>query len=608
MTTWRIYARLLPYLRSYRWPLAAYLALTMAAAGFELLTPWPMKIIVDSVIGRQPLPWGVREVAGGIAGSRTTQLVGLVLAVVVLKLWLSALRVLTARISIRVRQGVVLGVKSDLFHRLQRQSLNFYDSRRTGDLIYRVNSDVWGVDEVILTAMPLLVAAITLVGMLAVVAALNWQLALLSLVITPIFYSTYGLYSRHFDKRVDAIQRLEGESMSIAHEVLSALRVVKAFTREEYEQQRFEERGRAAATARVGLTDQQVRYSIAVSLITTAGTALVLGAGAFQVLRGGLTLGELLVVLAYVASLYGPLESISSAATYMHAYTAKIRRVIEILDGEPEVRDHAGAMAVSRVRGRITFDGVGFGFPGRSEVLRDISFEVNAGEVVAIVGPTGAGKTTLVSLVPRFYDPTVGRILLDDRDIREIKLRSLREQIRMVLQEPILFMGSIRENIAYGRPDAAFEDIVTAATVAGAHEFVEQLPEGYETRVGERGVTLSGGERQRIAIARGLLKEAPVLILDEPTASVDYRTEAGILEAMERVTRGRTTLIVAHRISTIRSADKIVVLREGAIAEMGRHEELWAARGLYRELYEKGMAAAPRDARTGEVVAEVREA
>jgi ATP-binding cassette subfamily B protein/subfamily B ATP-binding cassette protein MsbA len=593
MTTWAIYARVLPYLRPYAWPLTGYVALTMAAAGFELLAPWPMKVIVDSVLGTEPLPRLVREIGGAGTGvGKPTVLVTAVLAVVVLKLWLSALRVVTSRISIRVRQGVVVRVKSDLFHRLQRQSLGFYDSRRTGELIHRVNSDVWGVDEALLTAMPLAVAVMTLVGMLAVVATLNWPLAVLSLVITPVFYWTYGLYSRHFDRRVDEIQRLEGESMSIAHEVLSALRVVKAFTREEHEQRRFDERGHAAAAARVQLTDQQVRYSVAVALITTVGTALVLGVGAFQVLGGGLTLGELLVVLAYLASVYGPLESISSAMTYMHAYTAKIRRLIEILDAQPEVRDRPGAVTLSRVRGRLTFDGVGFAFPGRREVLRDISFEVDAGETVAIVGPTGAGKTTLISLVPRFYDPTAGRILLDGRDIQDAKLRSLRQQVRMVLQEPILFVGSIRENIAYGRPEAGLDEIVAAATLAGVHEFIAQLPDGYETRIGERGVTLSGGERQRLAIARALLKDGPVLILDEPTASVDYRTEARILKALEPLTAGRTTLLVAHRISTIRAADRIIVLRDGTIAEMGRHEELWRAHGPYRELYEKGLQGA----------------
>ena len=599
MSALQIYRRLLPYVRPYARQLAGYLGLTMATAGVELLTPWPMKIVVDSVLGHEPLPRVLRQVVGTLGQSETVLLVGAVLAVVGLKVWLSGLRMLTSRISIRVRQAVVLRVKSDLFQRLQQQSLSFYDGRRTGDLVYRVNLDVWGVNEAILNAMPAVVAGMTLVGMLAIVATLNWQLTLLSLVITPVFYSPYGLYSRHFDKRVDEIQQLEGESMSIAQEVLSGLRVVKAFTREDYEQQRFDEQGGVAAEARVDLTDQQVRYSLAVGLITTAGSALVLGVGAFQVLGGALTLGDLLVVLAYVASVHAPLESISTAVTYMHAYTAKIRRIVEILDAEPEVRDTPSAVMVSRVRGTVTFEGVSFGYRGRDDVLREVSFEVAAGEVVGIVGPTGGGKTTLVSLVPRFYDPRIGRILIDGRDIREVTLRSLRQQIAMVLQEPILFQGSIRESIAYGRPEATFEEIVRAVEQAGAREFIERLPKGYDTRIGERGVTLSGGERQRIAIARAFLKDAPILILDEPTSSVDYRTEARILKALEPLTRHRSTLIVAHRISTIRIADRILVLQQGRIVEMGRHEELWASGGLYRELYEKGVLDGQVDAEGG---------
>jgi ABC-type multidrug transport system fused ATPase/permease subunit len=591
MTTAVVYGRLLPYLRPHAGRLVAYLALTTAVAGLELLSPWPMKVIVDSVLGNDPLPPGAAAVVSWSLGSgRTAVLVAAVLAIVGLRVGLSALKLASSRISIRVRQRVVLRVKSDLFHRLQRQSLSLHDRRRTGDLVHRLDNDVWGVDEAILTAMPLVVASLTLAGMLAIVAALNWALALLSLVITPVFYSTYGLYARRFDRRVDQIQRLESESSSIAQEVLSGLRLVKAFTREDDEQRRFDERARAAARARVDLTDHQVRYGLAVGLLTTTGTALVVGVGASQVLGGGLTLGELLVVLAYLASVYTPLEAISSAVTYMHAYTAKIRRVVEILDAEPEARDRPGAVAVMRVQGRLRFEAVSFAYAGGEEVLRDVSFDAAAGQVVGIVGPTGAGKTTLISLVLRFYDPTRGRILLDGRDLRDIRLRSLREQIGMVLQESILFAGSVRENIAYGRPGATFTDVVRAATEAGAHEFIEQLPDGYATPIGERGVTLSGGERQRIAIARAFLRDAPILILDEPTSSVDYRTEARILEALNRLARGRTTLIVAHRLSTIRHADQIVVLGDGRVAEVGRHAELWAAGGLYRELHDRGMA------------------
>jgi ABC-type multidrug transport system fused ATPase/permease subunit len=586
--------RLLPFLRPYRARFGAYFGIVCLATSLGLLTPWPMKIIVDSVIGRRELP-GIlaRLVPAWITASATTLLVVTLAAGIAIKLVVSGLQIWTSRISVTVRQRVVLDLKSRLLDHVQRQSLTFYDGRRIGDLIYRINTDVWGIDEIMVAVLPLAAAVLTLIGMLWVIAYLNPGLALLAIFIAPLFYASYGFYSSHFEKRQEEVQRLEGESMSIVQEVLSSVRVVKAFTREEHEHSRFMRHGASAADARIRLTTHQVVYSAVVGIITLTGTSLMLGVGAHQVLRGSLTLGGLLVIMAYLASVYGPLESISTAATYVSAYRAKMKRIFEILDTEPDIQDRPGAAALPRVRGDVRFDRVSFAYSGRTATLRDANLEVGSGQVIGIVGPTGAGKTTLVSLMLRFYDPTEGRILLDGHDIREVQLKSLREQIGLVLQDPILFLGTIRENIHYGRPGASFEEIVEAAKMANAHEFITALPAGYDTEVGERGFKMSGGEKQRISIARAFLKDAPVLILDEPTSALDAQTEAHLLVALKRLMQGRTTFIIAHRLSTIREADQILVMDRGEIVERGRHEELIASGGLYARLYQQQTGRLP---------------
>jgi ABC-type multidrug transport system fused ATPase/permease subunit len=580
-----LWIRVFDCLSPHRSELGVYLAVTVFAAVLELLAPWPMKIIVDSVIGAQPLPYSQgRQWLLRLAQDKLFLLIAVIVAGLVLKIFISLFRLYSASISVRMRQHIVLRLKADLFDRLQRQSLSFYDTRRLGDIVSRVNNDVWGIDEGILTIMPLVVAAGTLIGMLSIVTYLNWQLALISLIIVPLYYSTYGFYSRHFDRRSEEVARMEGESMSIVQEVLSSLRVVKAFTREEHEHSRFLRQGQSAAEARIQLTKHQVAYSNIVGVITAAGTAMVLGFGAYQVLQERLTLGEFFVILAYLASVYVPLEAISTALTYTHGYIAKIRRVIEVLEAPIDIQDKPGAIALTNSAGTMEFHDVSFAYPGRDPVLQDINLTVRGGEVVGIVGPTGSGKTTLVSLITRFYDPLCGKVLIDGHDLRDLQIKTLRQQISVVTQEAILFWGTIRENISYGRLNATREEIVEAAKLAGAHEFIERLPEGYDTQVGERGLTLSGGEKQRLSIARAFLKDAPILVLDEPTSALDARTESILLNVIWRLMRGRTTFIVAHRLSTIRGADRILVLDCGKIAEQGTHGELLALGGLYSTL------------------------
>jgi ATP-binding cassette, subfamily B, bacterial len=590
--------RAIHYLYPYRRQWATHIALALTVSGLQLVTPWPLKLLVDSVLGDVPLPAIIRGIiTPALANDKIVLLSLVILFGIVLAALVSGLNLLSGRLSILVRQAVVLELKSDLFNSLQHQSLRFHHERRIGDMLYRISTDVWGLDELMATLVPLMVAVVTFIGMFSIVFNMNWEMALLALLVLPIFYYTYVLYSKHFGRRVEETQRLEGETISIAQEVLSALPVVKSFAREEDEHSRFVRGGLHAKEARVKLTTQQITYSLAVGFITTAASSLVLGLGAYQILKGRLTLGELLVIIAYLSSVYSPLESIYSAITYMHAYVAKAKRVFDILETEPEIRDRPNALVLNTIRGKVSFENVSFAYGGRKQVLSEINLEVIPGQHVGIVGATGAGKTSLVSLVPRFYDPNGGCIRVDDHDVRDVQVKSLRNGISIVLQDPILLSGTIRENIGYGKPDATAEEIIKAARAANADDFIRQLPAGYNTEVGERGAKLSGGERQRISIARAFLKNAPILILDEPTSAVDYKTEAVILNALERLMAGRTTFIIAHRFSTLANVDKVIVLQEGRIAESGTQEELLRARGVFYDLYTTGFEASGEPSR-----------
>jgi ATP-binding cassette subfamily B protein len=364
------------------------------------------------------------------------------------------------------------------------------------------------------------------------------------------------------------------------------LRVVRAFGRERHEFRKFRQQGETAVDARIRVTTRQTVFSLAVNTITAVGTALVLSLGALHVLDNKLTVGELLVVMGYIAAIYQPLESISNAVSSLQQHFIGVRRAFQLLDTKPEIEDRPDARTLEKAQGAVAFEDVSFSYTGRERTLSDISFRVEPGQRVALVGQTGAGKTTLISLLMRFYDTQRGRVLIDGHDVRELQLESLCAQMSVVLQEPLLFSGTIAENIRYGRLDAADEDLVAAAQAANAHDFISALPDGYQTMIGERGSQLSGGERQRVCVARAFLKDAPILILDEPTSSIDSKTESLILDALERLMEGRTTFMIAHRLSTIRHADVILVLSAGELVEQGTHEELIAHSGVYRQLWE----------------------
>jgi len=582
----RHFLRVLRYVRPFRGLAALTAVLTILVAGFGLLAPWPLKILFDSVLGNHPLPAPLQPVLEGLAHDRVLLLVIVVSGGFLITLAENLLHVWNSYVQTKLEQGIILDFRSDLFQHAQRLSLAFHDRRRAGGLIYAINYQADSAAGLLMALQPLVQSGLTIVGMFWITYHIHAGLALVSLLVVPFLYYSVAYYMRHIDSRLRVVKGLEGESLSRIHEAVSMLRVIVAFGRERYEHRRFREQGRRAVDARVDVTVRQTAFSLAVNTTTAAGIALVLGFGVHQILLGHMTGGELLIVFSYVTSIYGPLEAISTTVGALKERFISLEIAFNLLDEKPEIVDAPDARHIERARGHLLFEGVSFGYHGRGETLVDVGFEAAPGTIVGIVGPTGAGKTTLVSLIPRFYDPDRGRILLDGIDLKDLSLASLRRQISVVLQEPLLFSGTIADNIRYGRLDATDGEIEEAARGANAHHFITRLPDGYQTELGERGSRLSGGERQRVSIARAFLKDAPVLILDEPTSSIDSRTESVILDALDRLMVGRTTLMIAHRLSTIRNPDQILVLDGGRVVERGRPDELLRHGGLFRQLWD----------------------
>jgi ABC-type multidrug transport system fused ATPase/permease subunit len=433
---------------------------------------------------------------------------------------------------------------------------------------------------------PLAEAAVTLVGMLVIATLIDWQLALLSLIIIPFLYWSFGVYGRRIVPRIQHVQELEWRSLSIVHEAMAMLRVIVSFGREDYEHGRFREQGQTAVDERVKLTVSQSLYTLGVQTATATGASLILFVGAVHVIEGKVSVGELIVLLTYITSVYQPLEQISGTVGMVHEQLVQFNASLGLLDTEREVKEKPDAVELGRASGRLRAEGLCFSYSGRERTLSDITFEAKPGERIAVVGQTGAGKSTLMSLLIRFYDPKAGRIEIDGVDLRDLKLDSLREQISVVLQEPLLFSGTIEENIRYGKLEAETKDVIAAAKAANAHDFIRGLPEGYNTVLGERGAHISGGERQRICVARAFLKDAPILILDEPTSSIDSKTEGVILDALDDLMEGRTSFMIAHRLSTVRHADQILVIEHGRIVERGTHDELLRHGSVYRQLHD----------------------
>lgn len=560
-----VFRRIHKEARSYWSHLGGIFLLGLLAAPLALLLPVPLKIAVDSVIGSEPLP-GIIEffLPESIAQSPETFLL---LAIVLQVLVVLFIHLNTAAIYVfqtYTGERLTLNFRERLFSHLQRLSFMFHDKRGTADSIYRIQYDAPSIQYItIFGVIPILASLAMLIAMIYVTAKIDLELALIALGVCPLLFIMCRTYSlRMRDKYID-VKEMESGVMHIVQEVMTSVRVVKAFGREENERERFVKHSHKTVRARVKLSFQEGAFGLLVNLGIALGTAAVLYVGIRNVQSGNLSMGELLMVLAYLAQLYAPLESISDQVAKLQNSLASAQRAFELVDEVPDVVDKPGALTLKRAKGEVELRDVSFGYNEDGQVLSGLSFLARPGTRVGIFGKTGAGKTTLVSLLTRFYDPDAGQILLDGVDLRDHKIADLRNQFSIVLQEPVLFSTSIEENIAYGRPGASAKEIAQAAKAANAHEFITALPEGYDTLVGERGMRLSGGERQRIALARAFLKDAPILVLDEPTSSVDIHTEACIMQAVEKLIEGRTTFLIAHRLSTLKNCDVLLDIENG---------------------------------------------
>lgn len=573
--------RLLPFLRPYRWRFLFALAQVFLMAGFELLKPWPLQIIIDHVLGGKPA--GAAWLQGWPVG---TLLIGACVALVVVNLGSGLLTLLHNMTTISVGQRMVADLRGALMGHLQRLSLAFHSRQKVGDLMYRVTSDSFAVQTMLMNGvLPILSALILLGGMLAVLFPLDWPLTLLSLTVVPALFALISVFNRKINIAATEVRERESLVYSLVQWAMSSIKVVQAFTKEEEEHRRFMGASRASLQATLKLYGWQTFYSAVVNGVIAAGTALVLYVGASAVLSGRLSLGQLIVFISYLAQLYAPVNQITQSWGLIAGARIGARRCFEVLDIEADLKDGTRTFPAEGAHGAVEWQQVSFRYRPEMPVLNRVDLKIEPGTKVAVVGPTGAGKSTLLGLLPRFFDPSTGGVLIDGIDVREYRIAALRRQISMVLQPPLVFPLSVKDNIAYGRPGASDEEIERAARLARIHDRIMQMPEGYDSPIGEGAGTLSEGEKQRLTIARAILRDAPILILDEPTSALDVETEAMVMDGIRRLTEGRTTFIIAHRLSTVRDADLILVLRDGVIAEHGGFQELLRRGGAFADLY-----------------------
>jgi len=576
----------LSFMRPYRGRVAGVGLLMLLQVALGALEPWPLKIVIDYVLGQHELPQVLQPWALNISGGTTLGLLVLfVLLGVVLQLIHQVASAYGVRLQTDTGQRMVYDLRYRLLEHLQSLGLNHHITTNTGDAVYRVDVDSYSIENLAISGVfPLASSIITLVVMFAVLARLDMSVALLSLTVVPFLFLSLRYYAKSLSQQEEHVKELESSLISRLYEIFSSIRLVKSFAREPLESSRYATAGGATMQARIAVTWKQGLFGLMVATTTILGTALVLIVGGMHVMSGLMTVGSLIVVINYLGAVYGPLSSIAFTTGQLQAAIAGARRVRAMLALEPETNDAPDAIDATSVKGTIVFDHVSFSYPDGTQVLHDIAFEAHPGQMVAVVGLTGAGKTTLVSLIPRFYNPTSGQVLIDGVDARKYRIRSLREKIAIVPQDAVLFSGTIADNLRYGKLDATPEEIEAAARAAHAHEFVSRLAKGYDTPVAEAGGGLSGGERQRLSVARAVLKDAPILILDEPTSSLDAISEEIVFSALKRLRAGRTTIVIAHRLSTVRDADAILVLDGGRISAFGRHDELLKSSQLYRRM------------------------
>ncbi len=574
-----IYRRVLRYYRPFLGQTIFGLSLTLVGIGLNLLKPWPFKIIVDDFL----------RAGAAIRPDWRTWVLLLCLALIGIQFLWGIINWITNYLFVKIGLQALLKLRTDLYAYLQSLSLKYHDARRSSDSSFRVAYDSQSIQTIYNKGFTNIFASvITLIGTFVIMLRLDWQLTLVSLGIVPLVVGAIYLFAHRIRRESTSIQEQESAVLAQAQEGLSSIRMVHAFGREDFEVRQFQQQARQSLQANLRLTLTNVNSALVISTLMVVGTAVMYYIGTLHVLTGTLTLGSLLVFSAYLLMLYQPLESLTYTAWAMEGATAGAKRCFEVLDRQDDVVDSPNAVAISSANGAIAFQSVSFAYAGDRQVLRNIDLRIEPNQIIGLVGGTGVGKSTLLSLVPRFYDPSSGSVMLDDRDVHEITKKSLRAQIAIVLQDTLLFSTTVRENIAYGRPDATEQEVIEAARRAQADEFIREMPQGYGSLVGERGGHLSVGQRQRIGIARAFLKNAPILLLDEPTSALDPATESAIMETIKELMRGRTTLIATHRLATIHNLDQIIVLDHGRIIEQGRGPELVARGGVYAKLYSSG--------------------
>jgi subfamily B ATP-binding cassette protein MsbA len=554
----------------------------------NLLGPWPLKIVLDDVLRSRPSSASAMRIVHTFLGSDKLALLKFACAAVLAIAVFDAICTYGEKyLTTSIGQWVSYDLRLSIYAHIQRLSLAFHDQKRTGDLISRVTDDIEAIQGFIMNGLlGALINVMTLAGMIGVMFCLNWQFTLIALSVVPVLFVMVYSYTRRIKKASREVRKKEGEITSVVEEVLSSIRVVKAFAREDYEVHRLEQESLEAVDVALRARSLKAKLTPLVGIVVAVGTGLVLWFGAKLVMTGALSAGGLVVFILYLGKMYKPMQEISKMTDTYSKAAVGYERIQEILQTAVDVKDAPRARRAPKLHGDITFENVSFSYNhDEAPILNDVSLEIKSGEVSALVGPTGAGKTSIISLIPRFYDPSSGVIKIDGTDIKQYQQRSLRNQMSFVLQETVLFHAPLWQNIAYGKPNCTRNEIIKAAELANASEFIDKMPEAYDTMIGERGMTLSGGQRQRIAIARAVIRNTPILILDEPTSGLDSASEKLVFEALDRLMEGKTVVVIAHRLSTIQKADVIFVVKDGQIVERGNHDELMNLKGVYAELH-----------------------
>ena len=580
--------RVLVYLKPHSGRMAVGIVLTVAGVGVELLKPIPLAIVLDTVLQGRPLPATLAPWLSGVPSNLL--LGGAAVAIVLLALLAGALTLASNYLTIDVGQRMVNDMRVDLYAHLQKLSLKFHYRQRVGDLLFRVMADTFSVQSLVMNGfLPLFTSALMLAGMFVVMARFDMSLAVIALAVTPLLFLAITRLTSRIHGHAASSKEAESELYSRAETVIGAVKLVQAYGREARAVEDFRLGSEKSLALTLRLYSAETVFILIVDTILASGTALLVWLGASRVLEGTLTIGGLTIFLAYLRDMYRPMQSVAGNLKEIASSRAGLDRVFAVLDVQPDIQDAPGARELAMARGEVALENVTFAYEAGSPVLQDVSLRIRASETVALVGATGAGKSTLASLVLRFFDPQQGKVTLDGHDLRELKLTALRRQVTLMLQEPILFQTSVADNIAFAS-DEPLERIKEAARRAQAEPFILALPMGYDTVIGQDGLTLSGGQRQRLALARAILRRTPVVILDEPTSSLDVATEAVVFRNVEELLRDRTAIIIAHRLSTARRADRIVVLDKGRIVEEGPHDALVAKGGHYARLWAEATA------------------